>query len=84
MSASKKAMEGLHTALANALAKAIKDGVTDKEGEAVNVTAAYLSVARQFLKDNNIEATSENPAIQGLTSVVASLPFSQPDEHGLQ
>lgn len=65
-SASKKAMEQLHAALAGEMAKILQDGVTEvtKDGEVVKVTAgaAYLSTIRQFLKDNGIEAQSGNGA----------------------
>lgn len=60
-SATKSAMEALHGVLASTLSQAIKDGVVvvDKEtGEAHKspAPAAILSVARQFLKDNNIDS----------------------------
>lgn len=60
-SASKDAMEALHKVLADTLAQAITEGIpiVDKEtGEVLKAPApaAILSVARQFLKDNNIEA----------------------------
>jgi hypothetical protein len=59
--ASKAAMEALHGELAKVLTGAIREGVmvTDKEtGETHKnpAPAAILSVARQFLKDNNIDS----------------------------
>lgn len=45
--ATEEALEDLHSALARQLAERIKDGTA---------TAADLSVARQFLKDNGIDA----------------------------
>jgi len=59
MKATKDAMNMLHATLADTLAAAINEGVTviDKEGNPVKATcpASILSVARQFLKDNQIE-----------------------------
>lgn len=76
-------MQSLHEAVANALLQAIQNGVIEK-GEPVAVTPAYLAVATKFLKDNNIEATKDNETIKKLGTVVSTLPFSQPDEFGLQ
>ena len=59
MKATKDAMNMLHATLDDTLAAAINEGVTviDKEGNPVKATfpASILSVARQFLKDNQIE-----------------------------
>jgi hypothetical protein len=67
--ASASLMEMLHGILASALADKIKDGTA---------TAADLSVARQFLKDNGIDgiATEANP----LGQLAAQLPFNSDDE----
>jgi hypothetical protein len=48
-----------------------------KEGEPVRVTpkAATLGVIRQFLKDQNIQATSEHVGIKKLLDI----PFSEED-----
>lgn len=46
------AMESLHELLAVTLQTAIQNGVNSEEG----VNSSILSVARQFLKDNHIEA----------------------------
>lgn len=88
MSASKKAMQALHKALADTFKDILEDGKTviDKEtGEAVKVTpdAATLGAIRQFLKDNGIEAAEgTNSDLQALNR--RALPFdTQPDEHGL-
>jgi len=45
-------MESLHELLAQTLKDAITTGVKSEEG----IQASLLSVARQFLKDNHIEA----------------------------
>jgi hypothetical protein len=67
--ASADLMEMLHGILASALADKIKDGTA---------TAADLSVARQFLKDNGIDgiATQANP----LGQLAAQLPFQTEEE----
>jgi len=60
MAAAKQTLEALHDKLATTLAEIIESGeiVKNADGEAVKVTpsASILSVARQFLKDNHIEA----------------------------
>ena len=67
--ASAEVMEMLHGILASALADKIKDGTA---------TAADLSVARQFLKDNGIDgiANEANP----LGPLAAQLPFQSEDD----
>lgn len=67
--ASAELMEMLHGILASALADKIKDGTA---------TAADLSVARQFLKDNGIDGipTESNP----LGQLAAKLPFQSEDD----
>jgi len=63
-----KVLEALH----NETARYLLDKVTS--GEA---TAADLSVARQFLKDNGIDSVSfQNSPISNLAAV---LPFDDPD-----
>lgn len=58
-------LEDMHVALAEDLLKRIKNGTA---------TAADLGVARQFLRDNNIDANFKNHApLQELTEQV--LPF---------
>ena len=71
------ALGQLHALLAEALGKVIREGVkvVDKEGEehVVDAPAAFFKEAREFLKDNHIEADPEkNP---GLKSLADSLPF---------
>ncbi|MBB6185770.1 hypothetical protein [Rhodanobacter sp. MP7CTX1] len=51
MAASKDALEALHSAIANKLTDTIESMDTDTKG-----LAAILNVARQFVKDNGIEA----------------------------
>lgn len=51
MAASKDSMEALHTAVADKLTDALRDMASDSKG-----LAAILNVARQFCKDNGIEA----------------------------
>ena len=68
--ASNEALQELHNDLAKSLSKKIKTG---------EATAAELSVARQFLKDNGIDAIPRkaNP----LGQLADSLPF--PDADGV-
>ena len=52
-------MDSLHGALANVLKEALQ-GTTDPEtGLKIPAPAAILSVARQFLKDNGIDAVAK-------------------------
>jgi hypothetical protein len=51
-------MEKLHEILATTLRKAIENDCTDGDGKPVAVSASILNVARQFLKDNGIEAAA--------------------------
>lgn len=67
-SAKKEALEMLHAALATSLAEKIRKG---------EVTAADLNVARQFLKDNHIEASPEPGS--PLDDLRKDLPFADPD-----
>lgn len=75
--ATKEAMGALHGALANTLTDMLTKGETtvDKDGEVVTLppSAATLSVIRQFLKDNGIEAlaTPGSP----IASLASALPF---------
>jgi len=63
--AKKEALEALHGALAKSLAEKIKNG---------EATAADLSVARQFLKDNGIDAVPRSPS--PLADLANALPFA--------
>lgn len=57
--ADEKALSGLHGKLAEILQEAIsQDYGTDDMGVKVPPPAAILNVARQFLKDNKIEAVA--------------------------
>lgn len=59
-STSKDVMEALHVVLAQELSRQLREGtwVEDENGKPVKLSpkAALLNVARQFLKDNGIEA----------------------------
>lgn len=74
-SASQSELSALHAVLAQTLADAITNGVLtlDKDGNKVTIPAGanILNVARQFLKDNNIQATE---ASTGVKNLVAALP----------
>jgi hypothetical protein len=64
-----EALESLHGALAKALAQKIKEGTA---------TAADMAVARQFLKDNGIDAIPKEAS--PLATLADSLPFvGEPD-----
>jgi hypothetical protein len=85
MASSKEALESLHKALAETLATAITEGIPMKDDDTGVITkapapAALLSVARQFLKDNGIEAL----AVPGtpVHKLSASLPFTGEDDGG--
>lgn len=57
--ADEKALAGLHGKLANVLKEALDQDYLDPEtGAKLPPPAAILNVARQFLKDNKIEATA--------------------------
>jgi hypothetical protein len=64
-----KILGSLHTALAADLLRRIQEG---------SATAADLSVARQFLKDNGIDALATQS--EPLANLARSLPFVVPDE----
>ena len=86
--ATEAALASLHGILADELADRIKNGekkieLVDCEGTVVEheiklpAGANVLSVARQFLKDNHIEA---GPANEKLADLVNSLPFDGEQE----
>lgn len=56
--ADEKELAGLHGELAKVLKEAITKEYVDEGGNPVPPPAAILNVARQFLKDNKIEAVS--------------------------
>jgi len=66
--ATQEALEGLHGALAELLTQRIREG---------SATAADLAVARQFLKDNGIDAIPKDG--EPLGELVKSLPFASPE-----
>lgn len=68
-------LQDLHAELAKVLAKAVREGVPVKDEESGTVSlspapAAILNVARQFLKDNNIQATTANADILDMTQTL--------------
>ena len=65
----KETLQALHTELAKKLLARVKDGTA---------TAADLSVARQFLKDNNIDAVPDEGT--PLADLARSAPFQDTDE----
>jgi hypothetical protein len=75
VAASKESLEALHTAIANKLTESINAMEPGEKG-----LAALLNVARQFVKDNGIEAvpTSGSP-LGNLSSKLQQFPF-EPDE----
>lgn len=77
MKADSNALEALHELLAQTLSKAIKDGqtVVTKDGEAVrqDAPASLLSVARQFLKDNEITAGLGNKDVSELEKAIKDM-----------
>jgi|TARA_R110002074_G_scaffold223181_1_gene394120 hypothetical protein len=71
----------LHGIIARTLTDQLKNGVTQvsKDGtiEVISAPASVLNVARQFLRDNNIECSgATNADVKALTE---SLPF-EPEE----
>ena len=84
-----KELGSLHGALAHTLAAAIRDGepAFTKDGDPVIVDgkhvhkpvgASFLSVARQFLKDNRIESglgNKDTSALQQAMDDMAQLPY---------
>lgn len=72
MKSQKEQLSDLHTALAKVLAEQIQ--LRDEEGKA---NGAILNVARQFLKDNGIDAdVRENKELKILSE---ELPFEDGD-----
>lgn len=56
MSDIKQELQDLHSELAKVLKKHISKKYQDEDGNEAPPPAAILNVARQFLKDNNIDA----------------------------
>lgn len=77
--ASEKVLNDLHTKLAEVLKDALADKHDPETGDKLPPNAAILNVARQFLKDNKIEAglTNSDSAIGSL----ADLPVFDDDEN---
>lgn len=83
MSDTKAKLQSLHDTLAGVLLDAITEGVPVKDDETGKVhkasaSAAILNVARQFLKDNQIEAIPVKGTNFGNLATV--LPFSSLDD----
>lgn len=74
--ADKGKLESLHDKLATVLADAL-DEIDPKE----KGTAAVLNVARQFLKDNNVEAAPREGQPMGrLADKVSEFPFDPAED----
>ncbi|GAA0687657.1 hypothetical protein ISN75_14185 [Dyella marensis] len=71
MAASKEALNALHTAIAEKLTESIEAMPAGEKG-----LAAILNVARQFVKDNGIEALpSPGSPMSKLTNKLSEYPF---------
>jgi len=71
VAASKDALETLHSAIATKLTNAIESMDADTKG-----LAAILNVARQFCKDNGIEAiAAPGSPLGNLTKSLTEYPF---------
>jgi hypothetical protein len=66
-----KKLEEIHDALTETLLKKIRNG---------EATAADLSVARQFLKDNGIEVTNPRSNTSPMGQLAALVPFKDDEE----
>jgi len=71
------ALGELHQELAKVLKEEVSKTYQDKDGN-TSRSAAMLSVARQFLKDNNIQAEESNPAMQSLIGALPSFDSDMP------
>ena len=68
--ATEKALGGLHARLAEVLKDALKDKFDLETGDKLPPNAAILNVARQFLKDNKIEALpAQGTPLHGLSDL---------------
>jgi ABC-type branched-subunit amino acid transport system substrate-binding protein len=74
--ADEKALGGLHGKLAEVLKDALSQPYADDQGNPVPPPAAILNVARQFLKDNKIEAIA---ATGSPLADLADLPIFEDD-----
>ena len=68
--ATEKALGGLHARLAEVLKDSLQDKFDPETGEKMPPNAAILNVARQFLKDNKIEAVpAHGTPLHGLSDL---------------
>lgn len=68
--ATEKALGGLHSRLAEVLKEALQDKFDSETGDKLPPNAAILNVARQFLKDNKIEAVpAQGTPLHGLSDL---------------
>lgn len=71
MAASKESLESLHSAIADKLTETIREMPAGEKG-----LAAILNVARQFVKDNGIEAiAAPGSPLGNLTKGLTEYPF---------
>ena len=77
MSDNKKELQDLHTELTKVLVKHVKREYKDEDGNLVPPPAAILNVARQFLKDNNIDSVPAEGT--PLAELAEELPFKGDD-----
>jgi hypothetical protein len=78
VTASKKELEALHGVIARKLTEAIETMAPGDKG-----LAAVLNVARQFVKDNNVEAIPTEGSDMGrLVNRLAEYPFD-PESDGV-
>lgn len=76
MAASKESLETLHTVIATKLAESIETMEPGEKG-----LAALLNVARQFCKDNGIEAVAAPGSAMGnLAGKLAEFPFDPTED----
>ena len=77
MAASKESLEALHSAIADKLTESIRDMPVGEKG-----LAALLNVARQFVKDNGIEAVpAPGSPLGNLAGKLKEFPFDPTDVH---
>jgi hypothetical protein len=83
--APQKELNGLHKELAKELTDLVKNGETVWRGDRkvkVRASAAILGVACRFLKDNNVECSSDAPTAEvgTLTDAVAKFRAESEDD----
>lgn len=81
MSNLKNLQAELHEELTTVLLKIVKTKATDENGNPVPPNAAYLNVARQLLKDNNVSAVPV--AGSPLKGLAEAMPFPVSDSPSL-